>query len=105
MNKLVSKNRSTQFARHELSEREKLFPGVPVTHLHGMVRIQRPTRLIAQDSLIPANVRKLVNRSVKTRLSLFVFNEGREFLLLNKIFACTRVLSIFGLHTLVASSN
>lgn len=37
MNKLVSKKRPTQFARHVLSEREKLVEGVPVTHLSRVV--------------------------------------------------------------------
>lgn len=41
MNRLVSRKRSTQFARHELSEREKLVDGVPVTHLsqHMLVNV------------------------------------------------------------------
>jgi hypothetical protein len=35
MNKLVSKNLSTQYERQFSSLREKLFPGVPVMHLDG----------------------------------------------------------------------
>ena len=83
MNRLVSKNRSTQFERHELSEREKLFPGVPVMHLYDTVTRRPPSK--AQYLLVPAHIREFVYRCVHTCLGLFLFDEGRELLLLNRM--------------------
>lgn len=87
MNRLVSRNRSTQFSKHDASERENLLPIEPVMQLES----GDPDQLMASseicqvdarsDSRIPASVRQVVNGGLHLGFGLFLLKEARELLL------------------------
>ena len=81
MNMLASRKRSTQFARQLASEREKLFPGVPVTHLTRSSIEHCRDRRHEVHVLIPAHTRVILDVLVYALLSLFILDKSRELLL------------------------
>ena len=59
MNRLLSKNRSTQFTKHDSSDLGKRPPMLPVTHLRDMFSFASDRW--ENRSLLPAHVRHVVD--------------------------------------------
>lgn len=80
-NKLVSKKRSTQFARQLSSEREKLVEGVPVTHLTDMFGLVIGITNNQAYALVPTHARQRMDGLVNACPCPFIVHEGGKFLL------------------------